>query len=37
MGAQASFDVAKTLAVSQLREGYAEKLIDMRKDFSGIF
>jgi hypothetical protein len=31
MGAQASFDVAKTLAVSQLREGHTEKLIEMRE------
>ena len=37
MGAQASFDVAKTLAVSQLSEGHAEKLIEMRKGFGWIF
>lgn len=37
MGAQASFDVAQILAVSQLCKGHAEKLIEMRKGFGRIF
>ncbi len=37
MGAQAGFDVAQALAVSQLRECHAEKLIEMRKSFGRIF
>ncbi len=31
MSTQTGFDVAMTLAVSQLREGHAEKLIEMRE------
>jgi hypothetical protein len=30
-GAQTGFDVAQTLAVSQLRESHAQKLIEMRE------
>ena len=31
VSAQTGFDVAQTLAVCQLREGHAEKLIEMRE------
>lgn len=37
MGAQAGFDVAQALAVSQLRESHAEKLVEMRKSLGRIF
>ena len=37
MGAQTGFDVAQAFAVGQLREGHAEKLIEVRKCFGGIF
>jgi hypothetical protein len=37
MGAQTGFDVAQTFAVSQLREGHAKKLIEMRKRLGRIF
>lgn len=37
VSAQTGFDVTQALAVRQLREGQAEKLIEMRKRFGGIF
>ena len=37
MSAQTGFDVAQTLAVSQLCESHAQKLIEMRKSLGGIF
>lgn len=37
VGAQTGFDVAQTLAVSQLCESHAQKLIEMRKSLGGIF
>ncbi|SDU21670.1 hypothetical protein SAMN05216406_13521 [Nitrosomonas ureae] len=37
VSAQTGFDVAQTLAVSQLRESHAKKLIEMRKSLGGIF
>lgn len=36
MRAQEGFDVAQALAVSQLREGRAEKLIEMREGLGRI-
>ena len=35
--AKAGFDVRQTISVSQLREGRAEKLVEMRKCLGGIF
>jgi len=34
--AQTNFDVAQALAEGQLRKGHAQKLVQMRKGFSGI-
>ena len=34
--AQAGFDVAQALAVSELREGHAEKLVEMREGLGWI-
>jgi hypothetical protein len=36
VNAQTGFDVAQAFAVSQLREGHAKKLIEMRKSLGGI-
>ncbi len=37
VGAQTGLDVAQALAVGQLSEGHAEKLVEMRKRLGGIF
>jgi hypothetical protein len=37
MRAQTGLDVAQALAASQLREGHAEKLVEMRESLGGIF
>ena len=37
MGAQTSFDVAQALAISQLCESHAKKLVEMREGIGWIF